>query len=165
MLGYVDGDIFLGRLPATWAYETPRDYYVPQLSDWNLGAEVETMLRPGRRCTARCAAGRSHAPHALAQAAARRRDASAENALLAELRSLRGELAEVRAELLALAPPSKGPSETRPTGTAVNGIAQRSLGCATPVRSGRRSGGAARRVGVRISTRHGYARLLARRRL
>jgi Uncharacterized protein conserved in bacteria (DUF2252) len=42
-LAQVDSDIFLGRLRATWAYETPRDYYVPQLWDWNLGAEAETM--------------------------------------------------------------------------------------------------------------------------
>ena len=38
-----DGDIFLGWLRATWADETPRDYYVRQLWDWKLGAEVELM--------------------------------------------------------------------------------------------------------------------------
>jgi uncharacterized protein (DUF2252 family) len=39
----VDGDIFLGWLRAGWADETPRDYYVRQLWDWKLGAEVELM--------------------------------------------------------------------------------------------------------------------------
>ena len=39
----VDGDIFLGWLRATWADGTPRDYYVRQLWDWKLGAEVELM--------------------------------------------------------------------------------------------------------------------------
>ena len=39
----VDGDIFLGWLRADWADETPRDYYVRQLWDWKLGAEVELM--------------------------------------------------------------------------------------------------------------------------
>jgi Uncharacterized protein conserved in bacteria (DUF2252) len=39
----VDGDIFLGWLRATWADETPRDYYVRQLWDWKVGAEVELM--------------------------------------------------------------------------------------------------------------------------
>ena len=39
----VDGDIFLGWLRATWADDTPRDYYVRQLWDWKLGAEVELM--------------------------------------------------------------------------------------------------------------------------
>ena len=39
----VDGDIFLGWLRATWADDTPRDYYVRQLWDWKLGAEVEQM--------------------------------------------------------------------------------------------------------------------------
>jgi uncharacterized protein (DUF2252 family) len=38
-----DGDIFLGWLRATWADETPRDYYVRQLWDWKFGAEVELM--------------------------------------------------------------------------------------------------------------------------
>jgi uncharacterized protein (DUF2252 family) len=39
----VDTDIFLGWLRATWADDTPRDYYVRQLWDWKLGAEVELM--------------------------------------------------------------------------------------------------------------------------
>ena len=39
----VDGDIFLGWLGATWADTTPRDYYVRQLWDWKLGADVELM--------------------------------------------------------------------------------------------------------------------------
>ncbi len=39
----VDGDIFLGWLRATWADQTPRDYYVRQLWDWKLGADVELM--------------------------------------------------------------------------------------------------------------------------
>ena len=39
----VDGDIFLGWLRATWADTTPRDYYVRQLWDWKLGADVELM--------------------------------------------------------------------------------------------------------------------------
>jgi uncharacterized protein (DUF2252 family) len=39
----VDGDIFLGWLRATWADDTPRDYYVRQLWDWKIGAEVELM--------------------------------------------------------------------------------------------------------------------------
>jgi uncharacterized protein (DUF2252 family) len=39
----VDGDIFLGWLRATWADDTPRDYYVRQLWDWKFGAEVELM--------------------------------------------------------------------------------------------------------------------------
>jgi uncharacterized protein (DUF2252 family) len=39
----VDTDIFLGWLRATWADNTPRDYYVRQLWDWKLGAEVELM--------------------------------------------------------------------------------------------------------------------------
>ena len=39
----VDSDIFLGWLRATWADDTPRDYYVRQLWDWKLGAEVELM--------------------------------------------------------------------------------------------------------------------------
>jgi Ion channel len=55
--------------------------------------------------------------NAFVQAAARRRDTSAENALLADLRSLRRELAELRTELLAFAPRGNGPSETRPTDT------------------------------------------------
>jgi voltage-gated potassium channel len=56
--------------------------------------------------------------NAFVQAAARRRDDSAENSVLAELRSLRREMAELRAELHAFAPPSKDPPETRPTDTA-----------------------------------------------
>jgi hypothetical protein len=39
----VDTDIFLGWLPATWADDTPRDFYVCQRWDWKLGAEVELM--------------------------------------------------------------------------------------------------------------------------
>ena len=39
----VDGDIFLGWLRASWADDTPRDYYVRQLWDWKLGADVELM--------------------------------------------------------------------------------------------------------------------------
>jgi uncharacterized protein (DUF2252 family) len=39
----VDGDIFLGWLRATWADDTPRDYYVRQLWDWKIDAEVELM--------------------------------------------------------------------------------------------------------------------------
>jgi uncharacterized protein (DUF2252 family) len=39
----VDTDIFLGWLRATWADDTPRDFYVRQLWDWKLGAEVELM--------------------------------------------------------------------------------------------------------------------------
>ena len=39
----VDGDIFLGWLRGGWADETPRDYYVRQLWDWKLGADVELM--------------------------------------------------------------------------------------------------------------------------
>jgi uncharacterized protein (DUF2252 family) len=39
----VDSDIFLGWLRATWTDDTPRDYYVRQLWDWKLGAEVELM--------------------------------------------------------------------------------------------------------------------------
>jgi uncharacterized protein (DUF2252 family) len=39
----VDTDIFLGWLRATWADDTARDYYVRQLWDWKLGAEVELM--------------------------------------------------------------------------------------------------------------------------
>jgi uncharacterized protein (DUF2252 family) len=39
----VDGDIFLGWLRAAWADDTSRDYYVRQLWDWKLGAEVELM--------------------------------------------------------------------------------------------------------------------------
>ncbi len=39
----VDGDIFLGWLRATWGENTTRDYYVRQLWDWKLGAEVEEM--------------------------------------------------------------------------------------------------------------------------
>ena len=39
----VDGDIFLGWLRAAWADDTPRDYYVRQLWDWKLGADVELM--------------------------------------------------------------------------------------------------------------------------
>ena len=56
--------------------------------------------------------------NAFVQAATRRRDTSAENAVLAELRSLRRELAELRTELLAVVPPSKDPPEPRPTDTA-----------------------------------------------
>ena len=43
----VDGDIFLGWLRAEGLDGTPRDYYVRQLWDWKLGAEVE-MMRPAR---------------------------------------------------------------------------------------------------------------------
>jgi uncharacterized protein (DUF2252 family) len=39
----VDGDIFLGWLRAAWTDDSPRDYYVRQLWDWKLGAEVELM--------------------------------------------------------------------------------------------------------------------------
>jgi uncharacterized protein (DUF2252 family) len=39
----VDGDIFLGWLRAPWADDTTRDYYVRQLWDWKLGADVELM--------------------------------------------------------------------------------------------------------------------------
>ena len=39
----VDTDIFLGWLRATAADDTARDYYVRQLWDWKLGAEVELM--------------------------------------------------------------------------------------------------------------------------
>ena len=39
----VDTDIFLGWLRATWTDDTPRDYYVRQLWDWKLGADVELM--------------------------------------------------------------------------------------------------------------------------
>ena len=39
----VDTDIFLGWLRAQWADDTARDYYVRQLWDWKLGAEVELM--------------------------------------------------------------------------------------------------------------------------
>ena len=39
----VDGDIFLGWLRADGLDGTPRDYYVRQLWDWKLGAEVEQM--------------------------------------------------------------------------------------------------------------------------
>ena len=39
----VDGDIFLGWLRADGIDGTPRDYYVRQLWDWKLGAEVEQM--------------------------------------------------------------------------------------------------------------------------
>jgi hypothetical protein len=39
----VDGDIFLGWLRAEGLDGTPRDYYVRQLWDWKLGAEVELM--------------------------------------------------------------------------------------------------------------------------
>jgi uncharacterized protein (DUF2252 family) len=39
----VDTDIFLGWLRATWTDDTARDYYVRQLWDWKLGAEVELM--------------------------------------------------------------------------------------------------------------------------
>ena len=56
--------------------------------------------------------------NAFVQAATRRRDAGAENAVLAELLSLRRELAELRAELPAFAPPGKDPSKTHPTDTA-----------------------------------------------
>ena len=49
----VDTDIFLGWLRATRADDTPRDYYVRQLWDWKLGAEVE-LMSPAR-LTAYCA--------------------------------------------------------------------------------------------------------------
>jgi uncharacterized protein (DUF2252 family) len=39
----VDTDIFLGWLRASWTDDMPRDYYVRQLWDWKLGAEVELM--------------------------------------------------------------------------------------------------------------------------
>jgi uncharacterized protein (DUF2252 family) len=39
----VDGDIFLGWLRAMWADAAPHDYYVRQLWDWKIGAEVELM--------------------------------------------------------------------------------------------------------------------------
>jgi len=39
----VDGDIFLGWLRASWTDDAPRHYYVRQLWDWKLGAEVELM--------------------------------------------------------------------------------------------------------------------------
>ena len=39
----VDGDIFLGWLRAGWVDDTPRDYYLRQLWDWKLGADVEEM--------------------------------------------------------------------------------------------------------------------------
>ena len=39
----VDGDIFLGWLRAEGIDGTPRDYYVRQLWDWKLGAEIELM--------------------------------------------------------------------------------------------------------------------------
>jgi uncharacterized protein (DUF2252 family) len=39
----VDGDIFLGWLRAEGIDGTPRDYYVRQLWDWKIGAEVELM--------------------------------------------------------------------------------------------------------------------------
>ncbi len=39
----VDGDIFLGWLRAEGIDGTPRDYYVRQLWDWKVGAEVELM--------------------------------------------------------------------------------------------------------------------------
>ena len=39
----VDTDIFLGWLRANGIGETPRDYYVRQLWDWKIGAEVELM--------------------------------------------------------------------------------------------------------------------------
>ena len=39
----VDTDIFLGWLRSTWTDDTPRDYYVRQLWDWKLGADVELM--------------------------------------------------------------------------------------------------------------------------
>lgn len=51
-----DGDIFLGWLRAEGIDGTPRDYYVRQLWDWKIGAEVELMsparltgLRPALR--------------------------------------------------------------------------------------------------------------------
>jgi hypothetical protein len=39
----VDTDIFLGWLRATATDDTARDYYVRQLWDWKIGAEVELM--------------------------------------------------------------------------------------------------------------------------
>jgi uncharacterized protein (DUF2252 family) len=39
----VDPDLFLGWLRVPWADDAPRDYYVRQLWDWKLGAEVELM--------------------------------------------------------------------------------------------------------------------------
>ena len=39
----VDSDIFLGWLRAPGPMTTPRDYYVRQLWDWKLGADVELM--------------------------------------------------------------------------------------------------------------------------
>ena len=39
----VDGDIFLGWLRADGIDGTPRDYYVRQLWDWKIGADVELM--------------------------------------------------------------------------------------------------------------------------
>jgi uncharacterized protein (DUF2252 family) len=39
----VDTDLFLGWLRATGTDDRPRDYYVRQLWDWKLGAEVELM--------------------------------------------------------------------------------------------------------------------------
>jgi uncharacterized protein (DUF2252 family) len=39
----VDTDIFLGWLRAQWTDDTTRDYYVRQLWDWKIGAEVELM--------------------------------------------------------------------------------------------------------------------------
>ena len=42
-LTQVDTDIFLGWLRSTWTDDTPRDYYVRQLWDWKLGADVELM--------------------------------------------------------------------------------------------------------------------------
>jgi uncharacterized protein (DUF2252 family) len=39
----VDTDIFLGWLRATGIDDTARDYYVRQLWDWKIGAEVELM--------------------------------------------------------------------------------------------------------------------------
>jgi len=39
----VDGDIFLGWLRAGLTDDTARDYYVRQLWDWKLGADVELM--------------------------------------------------------------------------------------------------------------------------
>ena len=39
----VDSDIFLGWLRAAGTDDTARDYYVRQLWDWKLGAEVELM--------------------------------------------------------------------------------------------------------------------------
>jgi uncharacterized protein (DUF2252 family) len=39
----VDTDIFLGWLRAQWTDDATRDYYVRQLWDWKIGAEVELM--------------------------------------------------------------------------------------------------------------------------